>query len=240
MLDPGGFGGVTITKSITIDGGPGLIAGVLVSGTNGITVNAGSSGVVTLKNLDINGVGTGLSGVLINSAAEVHIENCVIYEFAKGIDIAPTSACRVYIRNCRIQGCSSGAVHGHPTVSSGAVVTITSSHLLTSLFGFRAEDHCTATLTDCVTSGNLNNGVTVSTSSVAARVQVNNCVVSDNGLYGLLSSGAFSTVLMSNDSIFQNGTGVSVLSGGVISSFGNNRISGNTTNGSPTSTIGQQ
>src|SRR5271168_2938804 len=48
-LDPGGFGALTITKSITIDGGPG-IAGVLVSGTNGFTVNAGTSAVVTLRN----------------------------------------------------------------------------------------------------------------------------------------------------------------------------------------------
>ena len=32
MLDPGGFGAITITKSITIDGSGGAIAGVLVSG----------------------------------------------------------------------------------------------------------------------------------------------------------------------------------------------------------------
>src|SRR6201992_3254676 len=34
-LDPGGFGAVTITKAITIDGGEGQVASVLVSGTNG-------------------------------------------------------------------------------------------------------------------------------------------------------------------------------------------------------------
>src|SRR5476649_1636284 len=37
VLDPGGFGALTITKAITIDGGPN-IAGVLVSGTNGFLV----------------------------------------------------------------------------------------------------------------------------------------------------------------------------------------------------------
>src|SRR6201987_5279563 len=37
-LDPGGFGGVTITKAITIDGGGGQVTSVLVAGTNGITV----------------------------------------------------------------------------------------------------------------------------------------------------------------------------------------------------------
>src|ERR1700732_642897 len=47
VLDPGGFGAVTITKSITISS-VGFEAGVLVSGTNGIVVNAGPSDTVVL------------------------------------------------------------------------------------------------------------------------------------------------------------------------------------------------
>src|ERR1700745_3965303 len=38
VLDPGGFGALTITKSITINA-TGVTAGVLVAGTNGITIN---------------------------------------------------------------------------------------------------------------------------------------------------------------------------------------------------------
>src|SRR5919206_2968439 len=37
-LDPGGYGGFTVTKSVTIDGGGGQVASVLVAGVNGITV----------------------------------------------------------------------------------------------------------------------------------------------------------------------------------------------------------
>src|ERR1700730_17294808 len=59
-LDPGGFGAVTITKGITIDGGGGQVASVLVSGTNGIVISAGATDVVSLRNLSINGLGTGL------------------------------------------------------------------------------------------------------------------------------------------------------------------------------------
>src|SRR3954453_8058258 len=40
VLDPGGFGAVTITKSITIDGGGGQVASALAAGTNGIVINA--------------------------------------------------------------------------------------------------------------------------------------------------------------------------------------------------------
>src|SRR5882672_773478 len=61
VLDDGGFGAVTITKSITINGG-GHVAGVLVSGAgaNGVLVNAGAGDVVVLRGL----VFTGLSGAL--------------------------------------------------------------------------------------------------------------------------------------------------------------------------------
>src|SRR5262245_20565356 len=58
-LDPGGFGAVTITQSITFDGTSGL-AGILVSGTNGIVIQAGATDVVILRNLDINGIAAGL------------------------------------------------------------------------------------------------------------------------------------------------------------------------------------
>src|SRR6516225_10014511 len=79
-LDPGGFGAVTITKSITLDGTAGL-AGVLVSGTNAIVVSAAGSDVI-IRNLDLNGLGTGLAGILIVQAGDVRIENCKIYGFA--------------------------------------------------------------------------------------------------------------------------------------------------------------
>src|SRR5579862_3275156 len=62
VLDPGGFGAVTITKSISIEA-DGVIAGVLVSGTNGINVAAGAADTVVLRGLTIDGLGTGLAGV---------------------------------------------------------------------------------------------------------------------------------------------------------------------------------
>src|ERR1700754_4824821 len=53
-LDPGGFGTVTITKSITIDGGTDA-GGILSSGQNGINVNAGVNDKVVIRNLVIQG-----------------------------------------------------------------------------------------------------------------------------------------------------------------------------------------
>src|SRR2546422_11620508 len=74
-LDPGGFGAVTITKAITLDGGGGQVASVLVSGTPGIVVAAGVNDVVTLRNLRINGVAhAGTTGIKFNSGKALAIE----------------------------------------------------------------------------------------------------------------------------------------------------------------------
>src|SRR5437879_3545734 len=70
-LDPGGFGAVTITKAVTIDGGGGGVAGILAAGTNGInvTISATSgSNTVEIRNLSINGAGTGFSGINITAS----------------------------------------------------------------------------------------------------------------------------------------------------------------------------
>src|SRR3954449_6271620 len=94
-LDPGGFGGVTIGKSLTIkchytEGG------VLVAGTNAIVINATATDKVTLRGLDINGIGVGaftsLSGVKILSAGSVSLVDNEIYRFQAGVVNAPTSA----------------------------------------------------------------------------------------------------------------------------------------------------
>ena len=92
VLDPGGFGGVTITKSISIEAA-GVIAGVLVSGTNGIVVNAGANDVVVLRGLTFDGIGTGLAGIKFLAGGTLHVENCTIHGFTQsGIDFAPSVA----------------------------------------------------------------------------------------------------------------------------------------------------
>src|SRR4051812_38831909 len=80
-LDSGGFGAVTITKSITIDGDSNL-AGILAAGTTGVIVNLSTPGTtnsVQLRNLSINGAGSGTNGIRIigGTNTDVEIEDCV-------------------------------------------------------------------------------------------------------------------------------------------------------------------
>jgi len=107
VLDPAGYGGVTITKAITIANEGVGEAGVLVSGTNGIIVNAPSGSQVNLRGLVIEGLGTGLNGIRVLSG-DVRVENCVIRDFrgnpGAGINVEATAASRVFVGTSSISG----------------------------------------------------------------------------------------------------------------------------------------
>src|SRR5262245_37615940 len=108
-LDPGGFGAVTITKGITIDGGGGQVASVLVSGTNGIVVQAAAAtDVVILRNLRINGIGSGFNGIRFLSGKALNVENCYIFGFTQnGIDVSLNQAnqARVFVKDSVVKNC---------------------------------------------------------------------------------------------------------------------------------------
>ena len=129
VLDPGGFGGVTITKSITIRSDY-FEAGVLVSGTNGIIISAGPTDNVTLEGLDIEGLTTGLDGVKILSAKTVYIVRCAIRHFAtNGVEmVSSSSGARVFIKDSLItlNGTNAAANSGGVRVQGNGVGNVAS------------------------------------------------------------------------------------------------------------------
>ena len=246
VLDPGGFGTVTISKSMTIDGSGGPHASSISSGVNGIVINiaAGNANdpqrTVTLRNLSINGTGssgsigknTGLNGITISSALEVNIENCVIANFTQlGIKIVPNANCRVNIKNCIVRNCDTGAVQANPAAGFGVIANISKCSLNNSLFGFRADNNVKALIEDCVIASNSNNGVLVSATSAASSACVSRCAINDtgnNGGGGVAAVGGLSTVRIFACAIYNNATGV-LVSGGNAFSSNNNLIKENTT-----------
>ena len=103
VLDPGGFGAVTITKSISIISE--FEAGVLVAGTNAIIVNVGANDKVLLQGLDIEGLGArtgtpGLNGIHIIGGGKTTIRKCAIRNFSlNGVNLVGTSNARVVIED---------------------------------------------------------------------------------------------------------------------------------------------
>jgi hypothetical protein len=129
VLDPGAFGVVTIIKAITIRSDH-IEAGVLASGTNGIVISAGATDRVVLEGLDIEGVGTGLDGVKVNSAAIVEINHCSIRHFTgNGVNVTSfTAGTRVLILDS-ILSFNAGGVNVLGTGGVANSATIMSSFL---------------------------------------------------------------------------------------------------------------
>jgi hypothetical protein len=239
-LDPGGYGAVTITKSITIDGGS-TLASILAAGTNGVVVNAGSGDTVTLRNLSINGNSTGLNGIRFLAGAALHVENVVIFNFAqKGIDFQPSTSSRLLVRNSEIRRnndpTNGGGIFIKPVEPAVVNAAIDDTYLDRNRFGLRTESGTIVVVNRSSATNSNTNGFHAAAGTGTVSLTLEGCVSSSNNSFGVLANGN-STIQMSNTHVVGNGTG---LGGAAIVSFGNNRILGNNTNGAPTSTVGQQ
>ena len=248
-LDPGGFGALTITKSITISCEAGT-AGVLVSGTNGIIVNVAASDIVYLRGLDFEGITTGLAGVTFIQAGVLHIEHCLIRGFnagtAAGINFAPTGASELYVSESYITDNGTGATGAgvliRPTGTGSANVVLNQIHVENNAQGVKVDmtggtSAVNLNFVDSVSAGNTNFNVGAFTTAGhgTPNVMLNRASLSAS-ILGLRSDGPTSTVRIGNSVVFGNVTGVLSANGGVLESFGNNQITGNTTNGTTTPT----
>ena len=246
VLDPGGFGAVTITKSITIDGSGGSLAGVLVSVTNGLIISAGSSDTVTLRNLDINGLSgyanPGLSGVKILGAGKVVLQNLRIDGFqTAAVEIVPSSAgTQVVIDDVTVASCSPSGNGVNVTGAAAATVKLSLSKVRVShcTIGLNVTDNATVSAYDSDFVFNTT-GVSVVPSTLASTVTLEGSRVTGNTT-GVLVTGANALVRLSNSSVLDNTTGLASSGGAVIQSFNNNRLRGNGTDGAPTTTVYQR
>lgn len=235
VLDPGGFGAVTITKSISIIS-EGVVAGVLAAGTNGIVINAAPTDVVTIRGLDINGFGSGIRGVRVLGASAVHIENTQIYGFTQDAIDASVGSTRLFIRDTIVRNNTRGIFIGDSVDASLDNVRSEQNG-----FGVRAIGSSQVVVRNSVTTGNTGHGLAaVSTGVPIVALTVENTVTANNGAAGVHSQGAGATVNLTNTTIVGNLNGITVASLAAVVSFGNNRITGNTTNGAPTATIAPQ
>lgn len=239
-LDPGGFGAVTITKSITLNCSSAL-GSVLVQGTNGIVINAAVTDKVTLRNIQVQGLNgsaaPGLNGIRILSAASVSIENCVVTQFSQvGISDARTAGdTQLYIRNTIISNNAGTGIGIGATGSNPNKIIIDGTEVVGNLFGLGVVSGSNVMVTRSVFSGNTT-GVEADS---GGAVNVDSSSITGNGT-GVQSA---SNIRLSNSDVSFNTTGFS----GVAITYGNNRMLGNgtfgpalTNAGSAVSNLGEQ
>ena len=86
------------------------------------------------------------------------------------------------------------------------------------------------TVNDTVIAGNRSHGVSA-TSGSPIRLMLDRANISNNVSTGVLASGAGTTIRIYSSTIAGNATGVSAVGGGVLRSYKNNAINGNTSDG---------
>jgi hypothetical protein len=253
VLDPGGFGSVTITKSISIDGGGRSHGGILGASVNGVVVNAPADAVVVIRNLSIDSPLTtsrGVNGIRFIAGGSLHVENVQIRGFAtRGIDFSPSGASRLFVTGSDIHNngsavAASGGIFIGPTGTGLATATITDTRSNDNNFGLRVNGRSVVSVRNSIFSGNSNFGIAAVGTADFANVLIDGCQASNNAFgpsvgAGILSDGALADVQIANCSVSNNENGLRVQNGGIIRSFGNNRVFDNDTNGAPTATINE-
>jgi hypothetical protein len=234
-LDPGGFGALTITKSIAIICKSGE-AGVLVSGTNGINVNA-AGGVVYLEGLDFEGLGSGLTGISFINGTSLYVKDCTIRGFVTtGITFAPSAGNTfLTVDNTVVTDQAGGG--GILIAPTGGVANaqITNTRMVHNVYGLRVQDNGKAMVNNSVASNNSNNGILAASTAAAAEINITHSVTASNGTNGIATSGANALIRIDNVSILDNATGINTGAGGTVTSFSpaTNANAGNGTPGAP-------
>jgi hypothetical protein len=233
-LDPGGYGAVTINKSITIDC-TATLGSVLASGVQGVIVNGAAADKIVLRNIDINGAGTtlGTNGVNFIAGGSLAIYDVHIASFSSnGVTVSSTTgAHKLLMKSCQVLNNFRG-VNLAPTAPGTVDADIDFSNFENNTPGFGVDvvsSNCTATVHNSTFTHNAG-GLQVQNGTGSASL--NNCMLTHNttGVFG----GA--EVRLNNCSITNNGTGVS----GTTRGFQSNMIIGNTAgNTVTTSVIGQ-
>jgi hypothetical protein len=241
VLDPGGFGAVTITKAITIDGGGGQVASVLVSGTNGIVVSAGAGHAVTLRNLRINGLAAtptgGLNGVQFLSGAALHIENCTIFGFTQNginINLSSGAAASVFVTDTVVSN-SAGGVAARNAGAGNLFVSLQRTTLSqNSGFGYKADGSggpgsIFTAVSDSLIAGNGTGMSAVGGPAAFNGIQVTRSSIVNNTTTGVVSNGSAgpTSIVSSNTLISGNGTGLSSVGGGNLFTYKSNSVNQN-------------
>lgn len=252
-LNSGGYGPLTIDKSVSIIAPEGVYAGISVFSGDGITI--ATAGVdVMLKGLFINGLG-GANGIYMTAGNSLLVQNCTIRGLlARGMVV--TSAIRVRVLDSLFEGNTDGAYF-----SNGPSVLVSGSRFITNdgygiyAFATGASINTKVEFSRSEVEGSTHYGIfAFASSSGTVKLHVRDSVFSRNerGVYsyssggtalasvsgssivaqtqeGLYVTGSGAKLVAGGNTITHNRWGLSQASSGVLLSSGNNIVSENTT-----------
>jgi hypothetical protein len=216
--------------------------------TNTITVN-GTGIIVKLRNLSINGIFSNSSntfGIDFINGAELLVENCLIHNWTGiAVRFRPSAiGSQLYMTNTIIEqngiGTSLGGglqVIPQSGGSAGVVLNnVTFGYNVTAMALNSSAGTIGVNVKDSLVRASRSNGI-LSLAGSTINFIIDKSSLTNNVGNALQSSGANSVVFLNDSTIFGNQTGVSAVSGGSVMSYKNNRINGNSTDGTPLNAV---
>lgn len=181
VKDTGSYGGLTITKGISIVSGDGALAAIgAPSGGTAITVAAGPQEKVVLEGLFIDGHGTGANGIVFNSAYSLTIENCHVRNVTQfAITLQPNGATLFNVVNTEVASAGEVGIIVQPATPVNGVISGVFAHDSTT--GVEVAGSSNTSLVNSVISGN-NYGIR---SLSPANVLIGQTTVSENKTFGI-------------------------------------------------------
>jgi len=255
VLDPGGYGAVTITKGISIINDGVGEAGALVSGgAAGIMINAPGA-VVTLRGLTIKGIGFGGgTGIIFAAGNALNVENCTIRNLdgsnvGNGIVFQPsTGTPNLVVTNTLVTDNAANAILVVPTAPAGAIGFLGGVGLHGNGFaglnvvGTAGGGTIKVTVTDSTATNNGSpgngGGFIAQSGGAPSTIFLIRSVAANNPSNGVVAFGSAGAVV-TESAIVTNASGWLAANGGSIHSYGDNVVVGNGANQAAVPTVGK-
>jgi Right handed beta helix region len=245
-LDPAGYGTITITKGIKIDGGggeAGQVASILASGVPGVTINNTSAACTmdVLRNLDINGIQSGTIGVNVVAGGTLGIQNVDIENFTQQcVNLKPSTAVGFNAYNSNFERCAGGGIVVQAASGTERAVIVDSKITKMTSTGIGVSAAGTARVSVFNTDISQNGGGGVQSSGSTSFVQLQHCNITNNQIFGVHATGGGTVTMADNTVAYNNGTGLLADVGSSIATWNNNWVTNNSPDGSRTGTIPPQ
>ena len=250
-LDPGGFGAVSIPKSMTI--ACQYTEGGALAGGNGITVNLpATTDVVLIRGLDIFGVNPPTNGIRFTGSGTLIVEDTTIRRFnaagSFGISFTPTGGSRLIVRNSTIANNGNGATGGgilvqpvgaatlaRVDIDDGRLINNANVGFTVTTTGALAGAGVATTFTNSLVAQNTSHGILilVPAATSATTTMLSNLTISNNTGTAIVGDGAAATIRVTKSVISGNGGAVTASNGSTIRSYADNRNRGNSSGDGP-------
>ena len=234
VLNTGGYGPVSINKSISIVNPGGVVASIANTGQIAISINAGQSDVISLRGLTLDGGGVGSMGIWFFAGGRLEIADCVVRNYTgSGLTVQSSVASTLKVTNSEFNDNHDRGILIVPTASVTVSGTLDHVGVYKNFVGLDIDGtsapggDMNLTVKDSVADNNAF-GVFVNSNGVSTiRVMLVRNVVSNQGSEGIASVGSGAQVIVHESTIFHNAHAWVASSGGFIFSHGNNSVESN-------------